>query len=147
MSSLALEFPRRTLRNFMHRVEVPRDIEAVTHIDAAAECDPLEAGIAHKQAAAIWRAVEDLYRTGYYPAVMFCLRRQGRIVFNRAIGHVRGNAPGEDADTPKVPVSTLTPSCIFSASKAITAMLLHRLEEKGEINLLNPICLYIPELG
>ena len=55
MSSLALEFPRRAVRDFLHRIEVPRDIKAVTHIDAAAECDPLEAGIAHKQAAAIWR--------------------------------------------------------------------------------------------
>ena len=147
MSSIALEFPRRALRDFMHRVEVPRDIGAVTHIDVARECDPLEAGIAHKQAAAVWRAVEDLYRTGYYPAVMFCLRRQGKVVFNRALGHARGNAPGDDADTPKVPASTSTPSCIFSASKAITAMVLHRMEEKGEINLLNPISHYIPEFG
>lgn len=147
MSSIALELPRRALRDFMHRIDVPRDIGAVTHIDAASECDPLEAGIAHKQAAAVWRAVEDLYRTGYYPAVMFCLRRQGKVVFNRALGHARGNAPGDDADTPKVSATTSTPSCIFSASKAITAMVLHRMEEKGEINLLNPISHYIPEFG
>ena len=40
------------------RIEVPRDIGTVTHIDSSTECDPLEAGIAHKQAAAIWRGVE-----------------------------------------------------------------------------------------
>lgn len=110
MSSIALDFPRRALRNVMHRIEVPRDIGAVTHIDSASECDPLEAGIAHGQAAAIWRAVEDLYRTGYYPAVMFCLRREGKVVFNRALGHARGNGPEDDAGTPKLPATASTPT-------------------------------------
>lgn len=143
----ALQAPREQLRRFMHRIAVPDELADVTHIDAPAECDPLEAGIAHKQAAAIWAGVEDLYRTGYYPAVMFCLRRQGKVVFNRAIGHARGNGPLDDADTPKVPARASTPSCIFSASKAMTAMVLHRMEERGEINLLNPISHYIPEFG
>lgn len=145
--TIALQAPREQLRRFMHRIAVPDELADVTHIDASAECDPLEAGIAHKQAAAIWAGVEDLYRTGYYPAVMFCLRRQGKVVFNRAIGHARGNGPLDDADTPKVPARASTPSCIFSASKAMTAMVLHRMEERGEINLLNPISHYIPEFG
>jgi CubicO group peptidase (beta-lactamase class C family) len=135
------------MRRFMHRIELPEALEAVTDIDHARECDPLEAGIGHTQAAAIWRAVEDLYRTGYYPAVQFCLRRHGRIVFNRALGHARGNGPLDDADTPKVRATVTTPGCLFSASKAITAMVLHRMEERGEINLLNPISLYIPEFA
>ena len=80
MSSIALDFPRRALRGFMHRIEVPRDIAEVTDTDADNECDPLEAGIAHKEAAAIWDAVEGLYRTGYYPTILFCLRRQGKVV-------------------------------------------------------------------
>ncbi len=29
-TAFALDFPGRALRNFMHRIEVPRDIEAVT---------------------------------------------------------------------------------------------------------------------
>lgn len=145
--TIALQAPREQLRRFMHRIAVPDELADVTHIDVAGECDPLEAGIAHKQAAAIWAGVEDLYRTGYYPAVMFCLRRQGKVVFNRGIGHAHGNAPLDDADTPKVPARASTPSCIFSASKAMTAMVLHRMEERGEINLLNPISHYIPEFG
>jgi CubicO group peptidase (beta-lactamase class C family) len=135
------------LRRFMHRIELPAELEAITDIDRVRECDPLEAGIGHTQAGAIWRAVEGLYRTGYYPAVLFCLRRHGRIVFNRALGHVRGNGPLDDADTPKVRATVNTPTCLFSASKAITAMVLHRMEERGEINLLNPISLYIPEFA
>ena len=65
MSSIALDFPRRALRDFMHRIEVPRDIAEVTDTDADNECDPLEAGIAHKEAAAIWDAVEGP-AYGYY---------------------------------------------------------------------------------
>jgi len=146
-STWALDFPRRSLRNFMHRIEVPRDLAGVTDVDADGECDPLDAGIAHKQAEAIWAAVEGLYRTGYYPAVMFCLRRQGKVVFNRAIGHARGNGPEDEADAPRMRANVRTPTCIFSASKAISAMVVHRMEERGEINLLNPISHYIPEFG
>lgn len=38
-----------------------------------------------------------------------------------------------------------TPVCLFSASKMITAMLIHLLDESGEINLLDPVSHYIPE--
>ncbi len=40
-----------------------------------------------------------------------------------------------------------TPICLFSASKAISAMLLHLLAEQGEIHLLDPISYYIPEFA
>ncbi len=50
--TIALQAPREQLRRFMHRIAVPDELADVTHIDASAECDPLEAGIAHKQAAA-----------------------------------------------------------------------------------------------
>ena len=119
----------------------------MTRIDSASESDPLEAGIGHAQAESIWQAVQALYRTGYYPAVMFCLRRQGRIVFNRSLGHVRGNAPLDEPDAPKVLATPSTPSCLFSASKAVTAILMHRMEEHGLVNLLNPISHYIPEFA
>lgn len=145
--SSSLSLPAGTLRRFMHRIRVPADIDSVTRIDSANESDPLEAGIGHAQAESIWQAVQALYRTGYYPAVIFCLRRQGRIVFNRSIGHARGNGPLDEADTPKVLAAPSTPSCIFSASKAFTAMLMHRMEEHGQINLRNPISHYIPEFA
>ena len=96
--SSSLSLPAGKMRRFMHRIRVPADIDSVTGIDSASECDPLEAGIGHAQAESIWQAVQALYRTGYYPAVMFCLRRQGRIVFNRSLGHVRGNAPLDEPD-------------------------------------------------
>jgi CubicO group peptidase (beta-lactamase class C family) len=93
----------------------------------------------------IWSAVEDLYRTGIHPAISFCLRRRGKIVLKRAIGHARGNGPGDGPDIEKIPVTPDTPICLFSASKAITAMLIHLLVERGKINMMDPVSHYIPE--
>ena len=67
----SLSRPSNTIRRFMHRIRVPADIDSVTRIDVANESDPLEAGIGQAQADSIWQAVQGLYRTGYYPAVMF----------------------------------------------------------------------------
>lgn len=145
--ALVRALPRRGSSNVMHRIAVPRDLDAVTQIDRATECDPLEVGLSSRQLNAVWDAVRGLYRTGYYPAIMFSLRRNGRTVFSRAIGHASGNAPGEAESVAKRLASATTPSCIFSASKALTAMLLHRLEEMAELDLQNPVAYYVPEFG
>ena len=34
-----------------------------------------------------------LYRSGVHPALQLCLRRDGQVVLDRAIGHARGNGP------------------------------------------------------
>lgn len=135
------------IRRFLHRIRVPGDIAAVTDIDRLREADPESVGIPRARADAIWSAVEDLYRTGYYPALMFCLRRRGRIVFNRAIGHRCGNAPLDPEDGPREAALASTPSCVFSASKAATAMVVHRLEEEGRIRLMDPVSRYVPEFA
>ena len=137
--------PRRS--DLLHRIPPPGDLQALTDIDTAREVHPGEAGLGGQQAARIWRAVEALYRTRCYPSILFCLRRRGHIVFNRAIGHVRGNGPDDPPQAIPVPARVSTPGCLFSASKALTAMLVHRLEESGELNLLNPISHYIPEFA
>jgi CubicO group peptidase (beta-lactamase class C family) len=132
----------------VYRVRVPRDLGAVTDIDTARETDPQDAGILPARAAALWRAVENLYRTGCYPALMFCLRRNGRIVFNRALGHARGNGPLDDPESGQAQRARFTtPGCVFSASKAPSAMVLHRMEQDGLIRLLDPVAHYIPEFA
>jgi CubicO group peptidase (beta-lactamase class C family) len=78
-----------------------------------------------------------------HPFLSICLRREGKVVLNRSIGYQRG-----DADSPGAVVGNLdTPVCLFSASKAISAMLLHLLAEQGKIHLLDPISYYIPEFA
>lgn len=126
---------------------VPANLAGVTTIDFARETSPEAAGFKPGQVDKIWSAVEGLYRTGISPAITFCLRREGKIVLNRAIGHSHGNGPEDGASVPKVLATPDTPICLFSASKVVTAMLVHLLDERGLIDLLDPISHYIPEYG
>lgn len=126
---------------------VPAHLGSITTIDHENEVAPDEAGFRPGQAERIWQAVEGLYKTGFSPAITFCLRRQGKIVFNRAIGHARGNGPEDTAHTAKQLATPETPICLFSASKVVTAMLVHKLDEEGLIDLLDPVSHYIPEYG
>ena len=127
-------------------IHVPKDISSVTQI-ASDEVAPELAGMTTAQVDHIWHAVEGLYRTGNHPMLSICLRRQGHIVLNRTLGHARGNGPDDSKATPKIIATPDTPVCLFSASKAVTAMLVHLLSERGEIDLLDPVSQYIPEFG
>lgn len=124
---------------------VPDDLSRVT--SARDEVDPQEAGLSSQQRDRIWQAVERVYRSGASPAITLCVRRHGKIILNRAIGHAVGNGPDDSLSTPKVLATPDTRICLFSASKVVTAMLVHKLDELGEIDLLDPISHYIPEYG
>lgn len=129
-----------------NHIPVPPDLRQVTTIAPGAECLPEEAGLTRESVSAIWAKVEAQYRGGLHPAISMVLRRQGRVVINRAIGHARGNAPG-DTGMPKVLATPETPVCLFSGSKAITAVLVHKLAETGAIGLDRPIADYLPEFA
>lgn len=64
-----------------------------------------------------------------------------------AIGHARGNGPADHAETPKVLATPDTPMCLFSTSKAVTAVLMHMLAEDGLINVMDPVSFYAPEFA
>ncbi|MDR9777945.1 hypothetical protein RJJ65_36025, partial [Rhizobium hidalgonense] len=72
--------------------KTPKDLSLVTTTrhEQAAELG----GMTPAQIQKIWHSVEQFYNTGNSPMVSLCIRRQGQIVLNRAIGHARGNAPG-----------------------------------------------------
>lgn len=139
-------FKRIYSRTF-HTINVPDDVRAVTVCDHRREISPQAVGLSNEGANSIWSAVEALYKTGYYPTVLFCLRRRGEILFNRSIGHTMGNGPEDHDITEKVLASYRTPTCLFSGSKAITAMVMHKLAELGEIDLLCPVSYYLPEFA
>ena len=124
---VSLPFGRRT------RVAVPRKLAAMTQIDHDAECDPRELDLQPKAIDAIWQAMERLFRTGLQPAMTLVIRHRGRIVMKRAIGCLRGNGPGERG--PLVPLSPDAPLCLFSASKSVSALLIHKLAEDGKLRL------------
>ena len=126
-----------------HRVRLPDDLESVT--TRADEEDPEAVGLDREIVERIWEAAVDLYRSGVHPGLSLCVRREGRVVLDRAIGHARGNGPDDPEDAPKVPMDTGTPACIFSASKAVTAMVVHKLDEKRQLHIGDRVSDYIPE--
>lgn len=138
---------KRLVRSGFHISRVPENLESISQIDRDAEQDPHAVGMTHQDIAAIWSAVEAIYRTGTHPGIQLSLRRRGTLVMQRALGHARGNGPEDPPGREKRLMTTDTPVCYFSASKAITAFLVHLLAEQGRINLLDPVSYYLPEFG
>ena len=97
--------------------------------------------------ARVWDATLKLYQTAVYPAISICVRHQGRIVLNRAVGHSSGNGPDDELEVAKKIVTPDTPFCIFSASKAITAMVVHLLDDRGLLHIDDRVAEYIPEFA
>lgn len=131
--------------SFVARSPVPRVLAEVT--TASHEAAPGPLGIVPGGVERIWRAVERLYESGVHPAIQVCVRRHGQVVLDRAIGYALGNGPHDPPTAAKVVVTPETPICAFSASKAVTAMLIHLLDERHLIHLDDPVAEYIPEFA
>ncbi|HEX6592370.1 MAG TPA: serine hydrolase domain-containing protein, partial [Moraxellaceae bacterium] len=127
-----------------NRINVPRHLSEVTTIGP--ECAPEDAGLFRSEVTLLWAMIEAQYRRGLHPAISVVLRRHGKVVLNRTIGHAHGNSPG-NARPVKVLASPDTPICLFSGSKAITAILVHKLAETGAIRLNRPVADYLPEFA
>ena len=127
------EAAKQKYRRAIRSVYVPDDLNSITDIDPN-EADPTSVGLDATAIDTIWEHAEAFYRTGVQPMLSMCIRKQGEIVLHRAIGHSRDN----------VLAKVETPVCVFSASKAISAMLVHLLAEQKHIDLLDPISHYIP---
>jgi len=127
------------------RIQIPKNLRQITTI--AEEVEPEQAGLTERQVKRIWAAARALYCTGVHPALQLCVRRDGHVVINRAIGHARGNGPGDDPDTPKELVGTDTPFCVYSTSKGITALVIHLLQDRGVLDIADRVTDYIPEYG
>jgi CubicO group peptidase (beta-lactamase class C family) len=127
----------------MRRVDLPEDLDAVTTIGP--ETDPESLGSTHEAVEKMWDAAVGLYKTGVHPALQLCVRRHGAILIDRAIGHASGNGPEDPPDADKQLVSTDTPYLVYSASKAVTAMVVHLLQEKGALDIKDRVSDYIPE--
>ena len=139
---MALVQPSWLLKNRV-RVYPPEEVTTASPHEVA----PEEAGLTQDAVDGIWRSVTNFYRMGLQPAIALCVRRHGRVVLDRAVGHARGNVPGAPPDAPLERATPDTLFNLFSASKAITAMLVHLLNERGLLHLDDPIAEYIPEFG
>lgn len=126
-------------------VTVAEDVDAVT--TTGDEDDPAAAGLSRAQVEAVWDSVREWYRLGTTPAIQVCLRRNGRIVLNRAIGHGWGNAPGDDPAAEKVLLTPDTPFCGFSTAKGVAAAVMAMLIEQGCFAYDDPVARHIPEFA
>ncbi len=97
--------------------------------DIGAEA-PIElSGVSAKQKQQIWKATQWLYRTGNSSYVSLCIRKHGHILLNRSLG--------EGAHT--------RPVCLFSASKIVTAMAMHHMQDQQLLQLSDKVGKYLPE--
>jgi CubicO group peptidase (beta-lactamase class C family) len=113
----------------------------------APEVETASVGLAPDAAEAIWSAVVDFYRTGFHPALGLCIRRRGKVILDRTIGHARGNAPTDPPDAELVQATPSTLFNFFSGSKSVTAMLVHLLAQRELLHVDEPVATFIPELG
>lgn len=121
------------------KIRVPADLDSVTAIGEEDHSEIDSAAVER-----VWRAARHWYQAGMHPAIQLCIRRNGRVVLDRAIGHGWGNAPTDAPDAEKIPVTTGTPFCVYSAAKGITATVVHMLVEQGHFALDDRVCEYIP---
>jgi CubicO group peptidase (beta-lactamase class C family) len=130
-------------RPFKATCRIPEDLEEITVVGDEAPLRGL--GVAHDAVERVWDRVEAMYRTGLYPAIQLCVRRRGAVAIHRAIGHASGNGPDDPPDAHRVPITLDTPFCLYSASKAITAMVVHKLDEQRVLHIDDRVCEYVPE--
>jgi len=130
-------------RSLLHRIRTYPPEEVTTRNPE--EVSPGAVGLSQRDVDRIWNAVVRYYRVGIQPAVAVCMRRRGRVFLDRAIGHARGNGPEDPPGTPTVPATPETLFNFFSGSKAVTAMLMHLLDEQGRLRLDDAVAEYIPE--
>ncbi len=139
----AMQFP--SLRRGFETLVRTAPVEEVTR--RGDEVDPRAAGLDAADVDAIWRAAVGVYQSGLYPAVQLCLRRAGQVVIDRSLGHASGNAPEDPRDAHRVVATPRTLFNLFSASKAVTAMLIHLCDQRRLIHLDDPVAHYLPEFG
>lgn len=126
---------------FVDTVDIPNDLSLVT--DIGDEFPAAELGLSEDCTANIWSTVEDFYRTRLHNQITLCVRREGKVILNRSLGMASGSYGKDGA----VAGSIDTPFCQFSASKAVSALLLMKFEELGELKLDDKISKYIPKFS
>jgi CubicO group peptidase (beta-lactamase class C family) len=134
-------------KRIFHLSQIPHDLESVITIDAKKEVDPQLVDMQQDDIDEIWHNIVKLYKTGVHPGISVSIRRQGKVLMSRGIGHALGNGPDDGPDDEKVLMTPSTPVCLYSTSKGITALLVHMLAEDGLIDVMDPVAFYAPEFA
>lgn len=138
--------PRPRLRDLLPVTVQTFDPDEVT-TKSHREVDPRGVGLRTEDVEAIWDSVVRFYKAGLHPAIALCIRRRGEIIVDRAIGHASGNSPQDLEGTPLVKATPDTLYNFFSGSKAVTAMLIHLLQQEEQLHVDEPVATFIPEFA
>ncbi len=128
--------------DLLRRSRIAADLDSVTTVGEEERAG--DGGLSDEVVEKIWEAGTSLYRSGVHPALGLCVRRNGHVVLDRAIGHLEGNGPDDPEDAPKRLATPDTPFCIMSGSKAVTATVVHMLAEQGALSLDDRVGDHIP---
>lgn len=88
---------------------------------------------------------ERQHRDGRFPGGQLVVHHRGETVFEHTVGVARGFRPSE-GEAP-VPVTHDTRFAVFSASKAVVALAVAMLEDRGVIDVRAPVAQYFPGFG
>ena len=96
-----------------------------------------------------FQGVEDLFARqqsrGRFPGGQLVVRRAGRVELDLALGVARGFRPDENQPEQKVTPSTRF--AVFSASKAVVAVAVAMLEERGLLEATQPVARWFPDFA
>lgn len=129
----------------MRRAPVPPRIEDVLAVSER-ESDA-DTGVDRAMLEAAWDSVEALYASGVHPALQLCVRHRGEVVLDRSLGYASGNGPDGSAHERIRLATPDTPFCVMSASKPVTAMVIHLLAERGLLRLDDPVRRHLPDFA
>ena len=108
-------------------------------IDYSFEVDPETAGMSRAGVQKIVSVFEQQFADGRNIGAQLVVLRHGQVILDRAIGVKR-------LGTMQV-VRRVTPFLLFSCTKALTAICVHKLVEEGKLELDAPVADYWPEFG
>ncbi len=91
----------------------------------------------------VWADVVKLYETGLHPAIGLCVLYRGRPVLHRTIGHLLNHPDDDQVGSVATPDTLFS---MFSASKIVSAMVVHSIIEEGALGLDDRMVEYLPEL-
>ncbi len=108
-------------------------------LDFSFEADPTTVGMSPAGVDRIVSIFEQHFAEGLNIGAQLVVARHGRVVVDRAIGLRRLGT----TET----VQNTTPFLLFSCTKSLTSMCVHKLAEEGKVDLDAPIADYWPEYG
>lgn len=133
--------PYRLIR----RAPVPPRIEDVMVVSERERA--VDTGADPRMLESVWECARALYASGIHPALQLCVRHRGQVVLDRSLGYASGNGPdGSRAERIRLATPD-TPFCTMSASKPVTATIVHLLVERGLLRLDDPVARWVPEFA